>query len=378
MSRAPALLLLLGAALPAQGSVEVRVRFAADANENGPAGLVWLRTERLPRLPGWPAGLSPRDAFELDLATSGNTVRTSAPPPGDAYLAGEVVLPGWGSLLLRCDRAGIEDWFAPDRPLPPELFALVGNAAAAAGVPCTVDVGALAGHLTTILTDAPGADLLTAGAAMCGEVTLQWWRDAAGVRVRGRSGGGLLLPAAIAWLAAQPPTARPEQWFALPRQQGPGRWPLRAFVSRDGFRAEAARQLALAPAAVGTLGALLHADPVTRLAAMDTLVRQGDAGALPGIVRAADPGQPATVAMARLAVDQLWPGAGPATRADVHRALVHNPIADLRAAVRAAAAPAADWRRPLVLTLAVTALVLLVLLRRERRRAAAAAAADCW
>jgi hypothetical protein len=78
------------------------------------------------------------------------------------------------------------------------------------------------------------------------------------------------------------------------------------------------------------LTALLHADDQSRVAAMDGLVRQQDAEALPRIVAAADPQLPETVAMAQSAIAALWPKAGSATRAEVRRLLAKHPAVPLR------------------------------------------------
>jgi len=309
------------------------VQFAADADGKGPPALVWLRQDFLPGLSGWPAGLDGSRAFVLRASARGITARaTNAALPGGAYLAGEFRLPDTGSILLSCDQDGVEDWFAPGgAPLPGRLRQLLGDLGADTPGFRTIDVAALAGHLGRVLEGDPESPLLGLGAAWCGEVTWHTFAGVPGFRVRGRSGGGLLLPCAIVFWATLPEPRDPATWWTSSGPL-PARWSLRAFAARDGDRAEAARQLGRAAAGSfsSVLTALLHADDQSRVAAMDGLVRQQDAAALPRIVAAADPQLPETLAMAQSAIAALWPKAGSATREEVRRLLAKHPAAPLR------------------------------------------------
>jgi hypothetical protein len=323
---------LLAAALTAQEPA-VTVQFAADADGKGPPALVWLRQDFLPGRSGWPRGLDARSAFVLRASPLGLSARAAvAPMPQDAYAAGEFRPPGDAPILLSCDRDGVEDWFVPgDTVLPRRAHQLLADLGADALGFRTMDVAALAGHFGRVVEGDPESPLLGLGAAWCGEVTWHVFVGEPGLRVRGRSGGGLLLPCAIVFWATLPDARDPSSWWNASAPL-PARWQLRAFSARDGDRAEAARQLGRSDAAVDptVLTALLHADDQSRLAAMDGLVRQQDAAALPRIIRAADPQLPETVAMAQRALTELWPLATPATQTEVRRLLARHPALTLR------------------------------------------------
>jgi hypothetical protein len=365
---------LLTASLAAQEPA-LCVQFAADADGKGPPALVWLRQDFLPGLPAWPAGLDGRQPFVLRASAQGITARaTTSPLAGSAYLAGEFRLPDTGSILLSCDHDGVEDWFAPaGAPLPARLRQLLADLGADASGFRTIDVAALAGHLGRVLEGDPESPLLSLGAAWCGEVTWNTSAGDPGFRVRGRSGGGLLLPCAIVWWATLPEPRDPSTWWTV--SPLPARWSLRAFAARDGDRAEAARQLggAAAGSFTAVLTALLHADDQSRAAAMDSLVRQQDASALPRIVAAADPQLPETVAMARSAIVTLWPKASASTREEVRRLLAKHPAAPLRQfdlgalAPPVAPAPGGSGLRALAWLFVIECLVFGLWLRERRR-----------
>ena len=139
------------------------------------------------------------------------------------------------------------------------------------------------------------------------------------LRVRGKSNGGLLLPALILHLAsggtavdtAASPTAR----HASLR--------LHALAGRDLTRNESIRQLVRAvPArAAEDLQSLLHSTGESKLFAMDALTRMGDAEHLPTILSAMELSDPASVSLASSALDELMPKASRAVEANVARQL---------------------------------------------------------
>ena len=164
------------------------------------------------------------------------------------------------------------------------------------GAPRTVDVGTWVGNLTgpTLEGDDRRA-LLPLAAARIGELTYSLSRQDNGLRIQGKSDGGVFLPLFTLWLAATGPGATTVT-DAL------ARWRLRAFGSRDGDRAEAVRQLQRAGAqGLDGMRAMLHGDEACRLAAVDGLIRLRAAGELPQIVAAADGTSPLVTDAAALA-----------------------------------------------------------------------------
>jgi hypothetical protein len=193
------------------------------------------------------------------------------------------------------------------------------------------------------------------------------------VRVRGRSGGGLLLPAMCVWLANLQPDEAPDSSWNAPVPPLP-RWQLRAFASRDGDRTEAVRQLVCddSPGATDALDALLHADCQIRITAMDSLVRRQAAGQWRRILAAAEPDHPGTVAMAREAILALWPWL-PANEYPLVRAALQAHASPVLRQLAATPLPVslADARWPAMAWLSVIACGLLGFWLRERVRSAA-------
>ncbi|GAB4146255.1 MAG: hypothetical protein Fur0037_14280 [Planctomycetota bacterium] len=297
---------------PAQEKPELRVLLAPDAEGQGPPALVWLRRSWLPVQSFWPRGLDPSRGLRIHAGANG--VRCSpSPHEGGSYLEGEFVLPGLGSVLLSCDREGIEDWYAPQGPLPPRLGELVSALGDLEASPRTVDAGVFCGVLGPGLADGdPLRPLLSIAMSRCGEVVLRAWRSEDGWRVRGRSAGGLLLPALGAFLAACPSGS-------IPTVPSPGNGTAlvaRAFAGRDPDRAEAARQMARTRTARvdQALDSLAFGDSPCRLQAIDSLLRRGDPADLERILAAVDPASRADLDIARDAIADLWPGLSPAGR----------------------------------------------------------------
>ncbi len=228
--------------------------------------------------------------------------------------------------------------------------------------PRTLAVPVLVGHLAGGLAhDDPFAELLQIGASHCGDATWLAWPSAGGIRVRGRSGGGLALPAALVLLA---------------RRDGAGvdALAVRAYAARDADRDEATRQFVRATRdARAPLTAMLHADDSTRLCAIDGLVRRGAGDELPAIVAAAAADMPWATLAALDALPELWPLASASTRQRTRAALQRSDNVSLRAFdVDALAgstdtpAPCADLRLRGLCCLAVAAFGVLGFWLRER------------
>lgn len=330
----------LGTALAAQGEVPaprvvVDVAFAAAPHRGKLPALSWLCETWLPAQPTFPRELDPRRPFRIALDGETLAFAAAAPPPGDDVVAaGSCRVDGGPALLFACTSNGVEDWFVPAGFVLPDAWAndLRTLAADAIGVPRTLATAVVVGHLAGGLAeDDPRAGLLQLGASLCGDVTWLAWRAEPGLRVRGRSDGGLALPAALALLTGT----------------GPDRdgLALRAYAARDPDRAEAARQLARRDdtAALGPLRALLHSDDATRLSTIDTLIRRRSAEDLPAIVAAADANEPWTTLAAADALRTLWPVASAAVRERTRDALAKSQCVHLRAidvdALRAAPPP---------------------------------------
>jgi hypothetical protein len=228
--------------------------------------------------------------------------------------------------------------------------------------PRTLDVPALVGNVAGAAVEGDGdAQQLALGAAHCGELTLAVRSDRGRLRAEGRSGGGLVVPALLLWLAQR----RDAGATLAGVHDG---WRLRAFGARDGDRAEAVRQVQRAGGdAVPVLSALLHADEPSRVGAIDGLLRLRAAGELPRIAAAAEPDLPLATAMARAAVRELWPLASAATRQRTRAVLAASLALDESILD---AEPAMDGRYRWLAALSVLFTGLFGLWWRERLRAA--------
>ena len=363
-------MLLVTAVLPAQGPTvaTLDVAIAPAAASNAVPAVAWLRTRWLPQQAQWPRGLDPEGALRLRLDADGLAITACATPlPAGAVACGSLAH-GGAEVLFECRADGVEDWFVPVQFALPESWrhTLAELDALAFDHARTLGVAVLVGHVAGGLDhDDPVRDLLQAGASHCGDLTFTAWRTESHLRVRGRSDGGLTLPAALLWLAHTRGTTTH------------GR-SLRAFAARDADATEAARQLLRSPAGVAqpTLRALLHADDPTRLAAIDALVRQGATEQLPAIVTAAAPDTPWATLAATDAVRELWPGASPQQRQRTREALARSQVVTLRGLDPDRALPASPTSRDESSTTQVRAMVwlglfavgLFWLLRRERLR----------
>ena len=335
--------------------------------------LVWLCEELLPSRDEWPAALEPQHAYEIAWSEQGLQVRRTAILLGaDVTAAGACQFGDGPSLRFQCRSDGTEDWIVPaDFAMPMSVRErLRALDADELDQPRTLALSVLAGHLAGGLAEGdPRAELVRLGSSLCGDVTWRATRTAdGGLHVRGRSDGGLSLPALLLLLADD-------------RHHRADPLALRAFAARDHERTEAARQLGVATDQdTATLRALLHADDPTRLAAIDALVRRGAAEELPNVVAAADEGMPMASLAAADAVRALWLQASPVTRQRTRQALRQCQVLPLRA-IDLDALPrdvpppppapvdaTADRRVAALVWLAVFAIGLLVAWLRERHR----------
>ncbi|MFM1872742.1 MAG: hypothetical protein RL398_2164 [Planctomycetota bacterium] len=343
------------------------------AARNGAPAWRWLCDEYLPQRPEWPQTLAAGSAFVVTWSATGLRIEAAAPPPTGTAAAG-CVDDGQGcTALWSIDGDGIEDWFVPNGFVaPPSWLTLLGALRAdALSQPRTLDIAVLLGHLAPPQVDGdPLAALVRVGGASCGEATWTAWRTERHLRVRGRSGGGLLLPAALlVVLDGKDPHAATGA-------------SLRAFVARDGDRSEAVRRLLLDDerTAIPTLRAMLLADDEQRLAAIDALVRRGATTELPRIVAAAT-GHPLAAIAAHDAVGALLPNASARDRQATRAALLRSDDVRLRSVDFDAlignrpttTVTGTDSNRRVAALAALLALgsILYVLWLRERRRLAA-------
>lgn len=320
--RTTALLCCLAAALPAQAP-KGQVAFAAGAATSTLSGISWLCSAYLPSLPQWPQGLGPDQSIAVRIDDTGLHIGANAVElPVGTIAVGSFDLPGGVRAFCSCSTDGAEDWYVPENAVPPPSWGVIVDLLRARDIDRahTIDLAVVVGHLLGPIADGDGRSLQI-GAALCGDVTWQAWRSDGHVRVRGRSDGGLTIPAALLLAAAD-----------IGGTDGPG-LPMRAFAARDGDRAEALRQLSRAPLAASreTLLAMLHGNDELRLTAIDSLVRLHAVADLPRIVAAATPSLPLTTTAACDAVAALWADATQADRDRTQMALAQSPVAELRA-----------------------------------------------
>lgn len=343
---------------------ELQVALRASA-PNDPPAITWLVERCLPARPEWPAGLAPGAALRLRLDAAGLHI-----VPGDlalpqGTLAVATFAPEGGpTALARLAEDGVEDWYLPTGlRLPGAWLGLLHDLSAdVLDAPRSLDAAALAGHLAGATVDGDPRRELAGLAARCGGVTYTAWRTDEHLRVRGRSDGGLLLPALAAVL------------LAADRQDRLDPRALRAFAACDGDRDEAARQLVRSTAGRSTeaLRALLHGEDELRVAAIDSLVRRGAAEELPRIVAAASPAMPFATTAVRDAVPALWSMASAEAKQRTRGALARSLVPELRGLAVDAAPPAlgsepgADPRARWLLLLLLAGIGLYGLWLRER------------
>lgn len=315
---------LLATAAAAQERPILHAAFAGSAERAALPGLTWFCETWLPAQPQWPADVAAREPFVLDWTLDELRILPSRVElPAGVAAAGTCTFAAGQTLLWRCGSDGVEDWFAPRDWLVPKAWrtTLSELAADACDEPRTLDAPVLLGHLAGAFCEGDPRRALLVGAASCGPVTWTAWTTSTHLRVRGRSGGGLALPAGL--LAIATTAAAPHA----------GAHALRAFAAADGDRTEAARQLGRDGArdAAEPLRALLHGDDAVRLTAIDALVRLGAVDDLPAIVAAAAPDLPYAEMAAGDALRILWPFAPPTVRRATRAALAASASTALRA-----------------------------------------------
>jgi len=376
-------LLAASAALPAQDEPRLHVTFGDRASRFLVPAIEWLCDSALPSRPEWPRDVDRDEPFAIVVSARGlDVMPTRAALPANVVSAGSCSIGDGAPLVFSCSADGTEDWFVPrefavPRPWRALLDALHANAL---DEPRSLDLTVVVGHLAGAFVDGdPRGELLRLGGSACGTVAWTAWSTPTHLRVRGRSDGGLVLPATLLLLAAG---ADPEAANGLA---------LRAFAARDGDRAEAARQFVRSKSeeSIDALRALLFADDPVALAAIDALVRLRRADQLPAIVAAAKPDAPWAQLAAADALRELWTFASPTVRTATRRAIADSASITLRAVdldrlpIRTTTAPvdstpptADEERVRALVVLALFGVGLWGLLARERRRAAPAPIAE--
>lgn len=305
---------------------EFRLLLAADPQAAGPQGLVWFRTRFLTSQPNWPAGTDPLGPLLVEASEQGLTTARMESGDERLYLAGELQLDGAHRMLVACTSDGTEDWFVPAQASLPALAEHIVQTLGAAPEAHlrTLDLAAACGLLAKGMVEHdPLMPLVTLGAAHCGDVTWAWWRNPRELRVRGKSNGGLLLPA-LALHAASTANTKPRTGTAEALHAS---LQLQALAGRDPSRNESIRQLVRSVPALSTedLGSLLHTEGTTKHYAMDALSRMGDPTHLPTILAAMDPVDPVATSLAASALHELLPSAPREVQATVARQLQDMP-----------------------------------------------------
>lgn len=370
---ATALLLTAACTAPAQSRTQstrspaplpvVHLAIAARSQLGSANAVAWLRDEVLVQRTEWPRGRDAEQPFTVHVDPSGIRFGDGIALPEGCIAAGEASLDGT-TIAFDCRRDGSETWTVTGARVPSAARSLLAVLRLTTdGVPRAFDTNAMVGHLAgAAVADDAAMQTLTAGALLCGEAVVVVTKNGSTLRVDGRSGGGLCVPAFVLWTAQQ-------RDAATPVSDALSQWQVRAFAGRDGDRLEAVRQMQRSGgASVPALRAMLHGDETSRLCAMDGLVRLKAASELPRIVAAADASMPLASAMASTAVDLLWPLAAADTRALTIQALDSNPAA--ASATERGGEPAIDTRWRWLCILAVTLASLSSFWLRERSRIA--------
>lgn len=371
------------APLFAQDEPRLHVTFGDRGSRLLVPAIEWLCGSALPARTEWPRDLDPNEPFAIVLSTRGLEVMPTrvALPPG-VVAAGSCSIGDAAPMVFSCTTDGSEDWYVPrDFVVPGEWRTLLTTLHAdALDEPRSLDAAVVIGHVAGAFVDGdPRGELSRLGGSACGVVAWTAWATPSHLRVRGKSDGGLVLPAALLLLASSADAVKANGLA------------LRAFAARDGDRAEAARQFVRTPdeRSLAALRALLLADDTVALAAIDTLVRLRRADELPAIVAAARPEAPWAQLAAADALRELWMDASPTVRNKTRRAIESSASITVRSidldrlptrtasTPRDEAPPPADEERVRALVvLALFGIGLWGLLARERRRLAVAPIAE--
>lgn len=320
----------------------------AQLDARAPLRVVW-RDERLHVLPG-------------ERSTQG------------AYLRATVIL-GNGIIHVACDQDGHEAWSVDQAAAESAAYRALldwldlGGATAARA---WFDTPALVGLLGPgFETESPHGVRRALVATECGDLVVARERRDRGERLRARSGGGLLLPAALLWLSQRTATSTDQEQ----------RWLRLAFAARDARRDEAMLQLARFTSADSERGLrALCRDHSTAPRAIESLTRRRAIDSLGQLATLASTQPDAVGEVATAAIATLWPRASAEVRADVRARAdrrLHGVLADLDAAKAATmlprAAPSTDdpttppTRRGLAASLLFTAGLLAILLARRSK-----------
>ena len=186
-----AALAFAAAPLLAQGH-RVDVAFAPWAATSDLPALSWLCHTVLPQRPEWPDDLPPSSSFVVHLDGDGLTLAPNEVSlPEGSLAAGSFDLGDGVHVLCVCMMDGTEDWYVPLDAGVPLRFARALHALRATDVDRahTIDLAVAVGHfLGATATGDTLRETIQLGAALCGEVTWQAWRNDQYVRVRGQIG----------------------------------------------------------------------------------------------------------------------------------------------------------------------------------------------
>ncbi len=275
----------------------------------------------MPRLPGWPSNRDPRQALRVRVWLPFRCEFGDESEAEHEYFRALITVPQVGAIRASCTASGHESWETGELGTPVgRVTTLIDTLGLAeSNTPLTFRVAAVVGNLMTAsLHDDLLSELLTRGAAGCGELACLSWTDDQGLHIRGHSDGGLLLPACLTLLAdwQAHPAAGTEFWASTRRSSEIERWLLLAQSARHGERQEAARQLARFddPRAIDVLERLLVAESNLRAIAMESLIRAGSTESLPALVAAGDGSNSYNAALVNTALWSLWSDASLATR----------------------------------------------------------------
>lgn len=307
---------------PAATGPVVHAAIAAATHRKQVPAIAWLCEEFLPSLPQWPADLDPQQPLALSLSLTGLQIRATdvTVPPGavavGTFSFAAATANEDNAIAWRCDHNGHERWHVPKQMQLPHTWRNLLHTLEAdlVGTARTLSVPVIAGHLAGGMADGdPAAAALRLCPSLCGDATWMSTQHDGYLEVRGRSGGGLMLPAAL---------------VAIAIVDGGGELStlsMRAFAARDGDQAEAARQLGRSDRTVdvATLRSLLRGDDPVRLTAIESLVRHRQSQELVNIIAAARADKPWATIAARDAVKRLWPIASITDR-NAARAAMHQ------------------------------------------------------
>ncbi len=296
------------------------ISLAADPGKTGPSAWTWLRSECLTSLPEWPEEKDPLSSLRLRVYAANQCEVIDGTPGDGLYLRAEAHPSPACHIEITCKFSGVETWDLEG--VPSGRYAMLVNLLGLdrGRTPVTFDSLAVA---STILGGTVDGDelgrLINWGAEACGELDLHFWKTETGIRIRGASQGGMLLPAALTVLA---------DWHAHPAESllQAGRKIdrcdqviLLAAAARYDERSEAIRQLSILddPRVIPVLERLLREDDQTRVLTMESLVRAKVSKALPRLLAASSDSIDGSEAMARVALWTLWPSTSPSTRQQI-------------------------------------------------------------